>query len=146
MAHFIAVRGVAAAISRAPGGPALIEGRLRRRLEDRSIGKCDVGRQVLLFVRREANRQSAVALPGASFTVNDAPIPQNSALTTAGLQLFPPTPPTPPAPPLPVNQRNVVSRWRIRPRTWRATNDGRVIKARAKLGLVARWSRLAVEH
>jgi autotransporter-associated beta strand protein len=28
------------------------------------------------------------ALPGASFTVNGAPIPQNSALTTAGLQLF----------------------------------------------------------
>jgi uncharacterized protein with beta-barrel porin domain len=28
------------------------------------------------------------ALPGSTFTVNGAPIPQNSALTTAGAQLF----------------------------------------------------------
>ena len=28
------------------------------------------------------------SLPGASFTVNGAPIPQNSALTSAGAQLF----------------------------------------------------------
>jgi uncharacterized protein with beta-barrel porin domain len=29
------------------------------------------------------------ALPGATFTVNGAPIPHNSALTTAGAQLYP---------------------------------------------------------
>ena len=28
------------------------------------------------------------ALPGASFTVNGAPMPQNSALTTAGAELY----------------------------------------------------------
>ena len=28
------------------------------------------------------------SLPGASFTVNGAPIPRNSALTSAGAQLF----------------------------------------------------------
>jgi uncharacterized protein with beta-barrel porin domain len=40
------------------------------------------------FVSNPALSAAFQALPGGTFTVNGAPIPQNSALTTAGAQLF----------------------------------------------------------
>ncbi len=40
------------------------------------------------FVNNPALSATFQALPGGAFTVNGAPIPQNSALTTAGAQLF----------------------------------------------------------
>jgi uncharacterized protein with beta-barrel porin domain len=40
------------------------------------------------WVSNPALNASFEALPGASFTVNGAPIPQDSALTSAGAQLF----------------------------------------------------------
>ncbi len=40
------------------------------------------------FVSNPALNASFEALPGASFTVNGAPIPHNSALAFAGAQLF----------------------------------------------------------
>lgn len=40
------------------------------------------------FVGNPALSAAFEALPGASFTVNGAPIPRDSALTTVGAQLF----------------------------------------------------------
>jgi outer membrane autotransporter protein len=40
------------------------------------------------FVSNPSLSAAFEALPGSTFTVNGAPIPQNSALTTAGAQLF----------------------------------------------------------
>src|SRR5271163_2547238 len=40
------------------------------------------------FVSNPALSAGFQALPGASFTVNGAPIPHDSALTTAGAELF----------------------------------------------------------
>jgi uncharacterized protein with beta-barrel porin domain len=40
------------------------------------------------FVDNPSLSATFQALPGGTFTVNGAPIPQNSALTTAGAQLF----------------------------------------------------------
>ncbi len=46
----ITVGAIATTEARAPGGPALFEGRRRGRLvDDRSVGKCDVGRQARLL-------------------------------------------------------------------------------------------------
>jgi hypothetical protein len=56
----IAIGSVAAAICGTPGGPALIEGRPRRRLgEDRRIGERDIGRQIILLLWRKANGAAA---------------------------------------------------------------------------------------
>jgi uncharacterized protein with beta-barrel porin domain len=40
------------------------------------------------FVSNPARSAAFETLPGASFTVNGAPIPHNSALTSAGAELF----------------------------------------------------------